>query len=68
MTKGTPYMLFVSETTYAALSSPPDYLEFVDEFEIRGREQGLKVWGYEPVPQFEEAPEPVEAPAAGLAI
>jgi adenylate cyclase len=68
MTKGTPYMLFVSETTYAALSSVPDYLEFVDEFEIRGREQGMKVWGYEPVPQLEEATEPVEAPAAGLAV
>ena len=68
MTKGTPYMLFVSETTYAALSSVPDYLVFVDEFEIRGRVQGLKVWGYEPVPQLAEAPEPVEAPAAPVAI
>jgi adenylate cyclase len=68
MTKGTPYMLFVAETTYAALSSVPDGLVFVDEFEIRGRVQGLKVWGYVPVAKPAEAPEPVEAPAAGLAI
>lgn len=68
MTKGTPYMLFVSETTYSALSSAPDGLVFVDEFEIRGRLQGLKVWGYEPAPRLEESVEPVEAPAAGLAI
>jgi hypothetical protein len=68
MTKGTPYMVFVSETTFAAMSSPPDGLTFVDEFEIRGRVQGLKVWGYEPGPQLAEAPEPVEAPAATVAI
>jgi adenylate cyclase len=68
MTKGTPYMVFVSETTFAAMSSQPDGLTFVDEFEIRGRVQGLKVWGYEPVPQFAEAPEAVEAPAAPVAI
>jgi hypothetical protein len=28
----------------------------------------LKVWGYVPVAKPAEAPEPVEAPAAGLAI
>jgi len=48
MTKGQPYMLFVSETTYEALSSPPSDLVFVDEFPVRGREKGIKIWGYEP--------------------
>ncbi|MEA2218639.1 MAG: adenylate cyclase [Solirubrobacteraceae bacterium] len=44
MTKGTPYMLFMNDSTRAALSAEPEDLVFVDEFEIRGREQGVKVW------------------------
>jgi adenylate cyclase len=48
MTKGTPYQLFVSGSTYEALSEKPDALEFVDDFEVRGRERKLPVWGLRP--------------------
>jgi adenylate cyclase len=44
MTKGTPYMLFMSDSTRAALSAEPDDLVYVDEFEVRGREQKVKLW------------------------
>jgi adenylate cyclase len=66
MTKGQPYMLFVAESTYALLQEPPPELVFVEEFEVRGREQKLKIWGFEPQPLEAEALEPaptaVEAP------
>jgi adenylate cyclase len=44
MTKGTPHMLFLSESTRAGLSRDPDDLVFVDDFEVRGREQTVKIW------------------------
>jgi adenylate cyclase len=44
MTKGTPYMLFMSESTRASLAQEPDDLAFVDDFEVRGREQKVKIW------------------------
>jgi adenylate cyclase len=44
MTKGTPYMLFMSEATRAGLSEEPSDLVFVDNFEVRGREQTVQVW------------------------
>jgi adenylate cyclase len=67
MTKGTPYSLFIAESTYELLTEVPPSVAFVDEVEIRGRQAKLKLWGFEPVPQPAEAPvhEPVEA-AAGL--
>ena len=37
MTKGTPYQLFVADTTAGALATPPDDLESLDELEVRGR-------------------------------
>ncbi|HVW18179.1 MAG TPA: adenylate/guanylate cyclase domain-containing protein [Solirubrobacteraceae bacterium] len=45
MTKGTPYRLFMSETTRALLSEPADDLVFVDELEVRGRRTTVRVWG-----------------------
>jgi adenylate cyclase len=62
MTKGQPYMLFVAESTYALLQDPPRELVFVEEFEVRGREQKLKIWGFEPAPAEAEAHEPARAP------
>jgi adenylate cyclase len=66
MTKGQPYMLFVAESTHALLEKPSPELVFVEEFEVRGREQKLKIWGFEPQPAEAEsparAPLPVEAP------
>ena len=44
MTKGTPYMIFMSDSTRASLSQEPEDLAFVDEFEVRGREQKVKIW------------------------
>ena len=61
MTKGQPYMMFVAESTYSVLKDPPEELVFVEEFEVRGREQKLRIWGFEPQP--EEAPAPAAAPA-----
>jgi adenylate cyclase len=45
MTKGTPYMVFVADSTREALAEPPDDLDFVDELEVRGRARRLRVWG-----------------------
>lgn len=44
-TKGTPYQLYMSENTHTALSSVPDDIEFVESLSVRGREQGVNVWG-----------------------
>jgi adenylate cyclase len=44
MTKGTPYMLFMSDSTRESLSQEPEDVVFVDEFEVRGREQKVKIW------------------------
>jgi adenylate cyclase len=48
MTKGTPYQLFISGSTYEALSVKPEGLQFVDDFDVRGRERKLPVWGLTP--------------------
>src|SRR5262249_5942463 len=66
MTKGQPYMLFVAESTYELLTERPPELVSVDEVEVRGREQTLKLWGFEPPPEPAEEPaeEPVEAAPA----
>jgi adenylate cyclase len=45
MTKGTPYQLYISEETRAALSEVPADFEFVEEMAVRGREASLRVWG-----------------------
>ncbi len=44
MTKGTPHMIFMSDSTRAALSEEPEDLVYVDEFEVRGRQQTVKLW------------------------
>ena len=44
MTKGTPYQLFVAESTYNDLSDKPDDLEPAGEFDVRGRTTGIKIW------------------------
>ncbi len=64
MTKGTSHSLFLAESTYTLLTTA-DGLVFVDEFEVRGRKQKVKVWGMiaPPVAAPEPQPESVEAPA-----
>ena len=44
MTKGTPHMLFLAESTRNQLDEPPADLVLVGEFEIRGRKAKLRVW------------------------
>jgi adenylate cyclase len=55
MTKGTQYQLFVGESTRNRLATPPEELEFVSEFGVRGREHGIRVWGLRE-PQGAELP------------
>jgi adenylate cyclase len=43
MTKGGAHMLFVAEATCDAMREIPADLEFVDEFEVRGREAKMRV-------------------------
>ncbi|MEX0992747.1 MAG: adenylate/guanylate cyclase domain-containing protein [Solirubrobacterales bacterium] len=43
MTKGTPHQLFVADSTRSMMRDP-DGLVFVDEFEVRGRREPVKLW------------------------
>jgi adenylate cyclase len=45
MTKGTPYQLYVSDSTRSQLTTEPEDLVFVDEMEVRGKQATVKVWG-----------------------
>ena len=44
MTKGTPYQLYVADSTRSRLSQPADDLVEVGEFEVRGRTATVKLW------------------------
>jgi adenylate cyclase len=44
LTKGTPYSLFIAESTRELLHQEPDDLVFVSELEVRGRNERVKVW------------------------
>lgn len=44
-TKGTPYQLFMADSTLGHLVKRPDDFEFVEEMPIRGRQDGVRVWG-----------------------
>jgi len=43
MTKGQPHMLFIAESTVELMRQKPDDLEFVGEFEVRGRDATKRV-------------------------
>jgi adenylate cyclase len=61
MTKGTPYQLYVADSTRAALRNPADDLAEVGEFEVRGRKAKIKLWsleGTEPAAEGERPPAP----------
>jgi adenylate cyclase len=60
MTKGTPYQLYVADSTHSRLTGPPEDLVEVGEFEVRGRTAKVKLWS------ISEAPEPAQesSPAA----
>jgi len=44
MTKRAERSLLMSESTHQALSRPPDDLDFVGEFEVRGRRSTIGLW------------------------
>jgi adenylate cyclase len=45
LTKETTYPVLVADDTRALLTEPPADLVFVDEFDIRGKERRIKLWG-----------------------
>ena len=47
MTKGQSHLLFFADTTRERLQQTPDDLVFIDEFEVRGRSQPVKIWSVE---------------------
>jgi adenylate cyclase len=63
LTKGSPYMLFISDTTREHMSEIPADMVFVDHFEIRGRAAKMPVYS---VPDPEGGYEgPTHASVAG---
>jgi adenylate cyclase len=50
MTKGTPYQLYVADSTRSRLREPADDLVEVGEFEVRGRTATVKLWSLREVP------------------
>jgi adenylate cyclase len=55
MTKGTPYMIFISASTRERMRDPPEDLVFVDDFEVRGRTTKLAVWALPDPPDWQAA-------------
>ena len=44
MTKGTPYALFLADSTREALTRETDDLLYVNEQAVRGRKAAIKLW------------------------
>jgi adenylate cyclase len=51
MTKGQPYMVFVSGTTVKMANDPPADLVSVDRMEVRGRRERVDVWALPDPPE-----------------
>jgi adenylate cyclase len=70
MTKGTPFPLFMSDTTRELLHEDPEDLVYVAELEVRGRQEKVKVWslrgttGAAPAPAQAAEEPPDSVPAA----
>jgi hypothetical protein len=47
MTKGQSHLLFFADTTKERLQEEPDDIVYIDEFEVRGRSQPVKIWSIE---------------------
>jgi adenylate cyclase len=47
MTKGQSHLLFFADTTKERLMQEPDDLVFIDELEVRGRSEPVKIWSVE---------------------
>jgi adenylate cyclase len=66
MTKDTPHMLFVAEATCTAMRDVPEDLVFVDEFDVRGRTEKMRIFSIaDPLgsPGLEQEPGPAPGPA-----
>jgi adenylate cyclase len=63
LTKGTPFPLFLSDSTRELLHNEPDDLVFIDELEIRGRSEKVKMYALTGLVE-RRAPEPAPAAAA----
>jgi adenylate cyclase len=61
MTKGTPYQLYIADSTRDALRTAADDLVEVGEFEVRGRKAKITLWS---LPAEEPAVTQAQAPAA----
>jgi class 3 adenylate cyclase len=66
MTKGTPYQLYVADSTREALRAPAGDLVEVGEFEVRGRKAKIKLWSV--VGEAEPPASPGEAEPAEPAV
>ena len=47
MTKGQAYLFYMADSTREALNEEVDDLVFVDEFDVRGRQEKVKIWSIE---------------------
>ena len=47
MTKGQAYLFYMADSTREALMEDVDDLVFVDEFDVRGRQEKVKIWSIE---------------------
>jgi adenylate cyclase len=63
MTKGTPHMLFLADSTREFLKEQPDDLVYVDEYEVRGRQAKIKLWSLEDVAAEPAATGAAEGPS-----
>ena len=59
MTKGTPFQLFIADTTKQMLVRPVDDLIAVGEAEVRGRKAKVLLWSLDDT----SAPAPTETPS-----
>jgi adenylate cyclase len=62
MTKGTPHMLFFSESTLKALTREPPDAVYFGEMEVRGRQKPIRLWSLRPAHEVETQPAPAAAP------
>jgi adenylate cyclase len=46
MTKGMDHQVLIAETTHSRLTEPPADVEYVGEFEVRGRQDKIKLWSF----------------------
>jgi adenylate cyclase len=68
MTKGTPFPVFISDTTRELLQAEPEDIVYVAELEVRGRTEKVKVWSLRgllaPAPAARTEAVPDSVPAA----